>query len=230
MISPSELWSKVTSKIYKAYGENPGSMLVHTGAIGWILSSAAQITGVIMNDKLSPEQKMFLIPQEAADAAVNIASFYTLTSGIKYIGSKLTKTCKLRTANITKILEDRGLILHKGETRQANKVYAGDWDFDITKLPHYRINIAPTYKPFNNGAEVTAGLVGSILSGNIVTPIFRNKYAANKQKDIMNQYNDWKTLNPQGPRSKLGKTMFESFTSRAYSRAYTFGSGGNMRV
>lgn len=229
MISPSKMWSTLRAKIYRAYGENPGSMLVHTGAVGWILSSAAQITGVIMNDKLSPEQKMFLIPQEAADAAVNIASFYTLTSGIKYIGSKLTKTCKIRTAAITKLLEDRGLILHKGETRQAGKVYAGDWDFDITKLQHYRINISPEFKPFNNGAEVVAGLVGSVISGNIVTPIFRNRYASNKQKDMMHHYNDWRALNPDGPKTKLGKTMFDSFTSRAYSRAYTF-SGGNMKV
>ena len=228
MKTPLAFWSDLTKRIFKAYGESPGSMLVHTGAIGWVLSSAAQISAVIMNNKLSPEQKMFLIPQEAGDAAVNIISFYTLTNGIKHIGSKLTKSAKIRSAAIEKLLEDRGLILHKGQKRAAGKVYAGDWDFDITKLRNYRFDIAPTFKPFNNGAEVIAGLSGSILSCNIVTPILRNLYASKKQQKMIDHYNDWKALNPNGLSTKLGKTMFESFTSRAYSRAYPF--SGNMKV
>ena len=97
MFSPCKLWNNCKNYIYKNYGENPGTMLVHTGVIGWILSSAAQVAAVVFNDKISPEQKVFLIPQECADAAVNILSFYTFTNGVKYIGSKFTKTAKLLT-------------------------------------------------------------------------------------------------------------------------------------
>ena len=228
MKSPSDIMSNLVQKIYHKYGENPGTMLVHTGAIGWILSSCAQIFAISINNKLSTEQKMFLIPQEAADGAVNIISFYTLTQGVKGIGSKLVKTGKIRSAAISKILKDRGLILKKGVKREANKIYAGDWDFDITKLRHFDTNIKPEYKPFKDGAEVIAGLAGSITSCNIVTPIVRNAYASKKQKDIINNYPDWKTNDPSGMHARIGKTMFESFTSKTYSSAYTF--SGNMKI
>ena len=142
MFSPSKMWNGFKSYIYKNYGENPGSMLVHTGVLGWILSSMAQVYAVAFNNKISKEQKVFLIPQEIADAAVNILSFYTLTSGVKYIGSKLTKTAKLRTSEITALLKKSGHVLEKGQKRVENRVYAGDWDFDITKLENYNSEIA----------------------------------------------------------------------------------------
>ena len=224
--SPEQIWSKITKYLYKSYGENPGKMLLHTGAIGWILSSCGQIFGIITNDKISPEQKMFLIPQEGADAFVNIASFYTLTSGVKFIGSKLAKTAKLRPASVTKLLKDRGLILEKGQAREAGKVYAGDWDFDITKLNHYRFNIAPDFDQFKKGVEVIAALTGSVISSNIVTPLVRNYYAAKRQKDIVTQYNDWKTTSPDGFNGR--KTMLGSFSSRTNFTSYPY--SGNMKV
>ena len=46
MKSPSKLMSDLVQKIYHNYGENPGTMLVHTGAIGWVLSSCAQIFAI----------------------------------------------------------------------------------------------------------------------------------------------------------------------------------------
>ena len=171
---------------------------------------------------------MFLIPQEAADGAVNIISFYTLTQGVKSIGSKLVKTGKFRTSEISKILEERGLILKKGAKREIGKSYAGDWDFDITKLQHYDANIKPAFKPFKDGAEVIAGLIGSITSCNIVTPLVRNAYASKKQKDIMNNYSDRKKQGPNELHSRIGETMFESFTRKTYSPFYTF--SGNMKI
>ena len=76
----SNLFSKFKTTLYKNYGENPGNMLVHTGVLGWILSSLAQVSAVVFNDQIPKEQKSFLIPQEIADAAVNIISFYVITS------------------------------------------------------------------------------------------------------------------------------------------------------
>lgn len=43
--------------IASKYSDDIGKMLVHTGVIGWILSSAAQVTAIVINDKLSKEQK-----------------------------------------------------------------------------------------------------------------------------------------------------------------------------
>ncbi len=178
-------WSGIKKDIYKNYSKSPGKMLVHTGVIGWILSSAAQIFAVMVNDKISPEQKMFLIPQEAADAGVNILSFYCFTNGIKHLGTKLTRTAKIRTDKLTKLLEERGHVLKKGQLREAGKVYAGDLNFDVTKLEGYEDSIEKIYKPFNNGVEVIAGLTGSIISSNMITPIVRNYYAAKRQKAMI---------------------------------------------
>jgi len=223
-----KFFSNMLKKIYHNYGENPGEMLVHTGAVGWILSSAAQIFAVIMNNNLSSEQKLFLIPQEACDGAVNIISFYTLTKSVKYIGSKLVKTGKIRTKEISDLLNRRGLILKKGQQRVPEKVYAGDWNFDITKLNNYDKSIKPTFGPFKDGAEVITGLAGSIISCNIITPIVRNAYASKKQKDLINNFNDWSKLNPDGLRTHMGQSMFDSFTSKAYSGVYSF--SGNMKI
>ena len=78
MVKPS-LFMKAKDYIAGRYGDDIGKMLVHTGVIGWILSSAAQVVAIVINDKIPKEQKMFLIPQEIADAGVNIASFYLIT-------------------------------------------------------------------------------------------------------------------------------------------------------
>ena len=48
MIKPAwmqKTWDYVASR----YGEDVGKMLVHTGVIGWILSSAAQVTAILIN-------------------------------------------------------------------------------------------------------------------------------------------------------------------------------------
>ena len=95
MKSPTELFSTFKTYIFKKYGENPGTMLVHTGALGWILSSMAQVSAVVVNDKISPEQKSFLIPQEIADAFINIVSFYVITSSFKNLASKLVSSGKI---------------------------------------------------------------------------------------------------------------------------------------
>lgn len=223
-------WNVVKAFIYKHYGENPGTMLVHTATLGWILSSAAQLSAVIFNDKISPEQKMFLIPQEIGDAGVNIFSFYTLTSGVKYIGKKLTQTAKIRTPELTKILKERGLILEKGQQRVKGKVYAGDWDFNVTRLEDYKETISPVYKPFNNGAEVVTGLLGSIVSCNVLTPMVRNVYAARKQQDMLARAEEIKRRRennlPDIPNPV--KVSFDKFKNAAYS--HTFYNSGNMKI
>ena len=111
--------------VLKKYGEQPGTMLVHTGVLGWILSSLAQVAAVAFNDKIPAEQKVFLIPQEIADAATNIISFYAVTQSLKSLGSKLVKTGKLKNVKISKFLDS---------VDGLDKSKIGTWDFDITKL------------------------------------------------------------------------------------------------
>ncbi len=182
-------WSNFKVHMLQNYGENPGNMLVHTGTLGWILSSLAQVGAVVFNDKISPEQKTFLIPQEIADAAVNILSFYALTYSLKCFGAKLVSTGKLRTKRIRNFLERNELM---------NKV--GKLDFDVAKQDNFS-PLADHYKSFKNGVDVVTSTIGSIISCNILTPILRNQYASKKQKKAianMQQHNMQNIQHPRG--------------------------------
>ena len=176
--------------LYKNYGENPGKMLVHTGVLGWILSSAAQVAAVVFNDKISSKEKMFLIPQECADAAVNILSFYVITSSFKNLASKLVSTGKLTTKPIKDFLVKQG----------ANtSEHIGKLGFNIENMASFS-EIKNEYKPFKNGVDVVASTVGSIISCNIITPVLRNQYAAKKQKEAIAKMHGGDGKNLKSPR------------------------------
>ena len=226
MITPSGVWNSMKSFVYKKYAENPGKMLLHTGAIGWILSSAAQISAILMNDKLSAKDKMFLIPQEGGDAFVNIVSFYTLTWGVKAIGEKLTKTCKLMSKDVERILKAKGHILSDKVKRTKSAVYAGDWDFDITKLPEYESSIKDIYTPFANGVAVTTALTGSIISTNLVTPYGRNYLASKHQASLINHLNEVKNNEDKSKIVGINKDIsFEKFRYNKFNSLYPTSSG-----
>ena len=181
MASISNIFSTFKTSLYKNYGENPGKMLVHTGVLGWELSSLAQVSAIVFNDKISAEQKSFLIPQEVADAVVNILSFYAITSSFKTVASKLVSTGLLTTKPIKDFLQKNGI---KG------KKYIGNLKFNIERdLPNFE-DIKSEYKPFKNGVDFVASTIGSIVSCNIVTPILRNKYASKKQKQAIARMNN----------------------------------------
>ncbi len=198
-------WSGFKVHMLKNYGENPGKMLVHTGTLGWILSSLAQVGAVVFNDKISPEQKSFLIPQEIADAAINILSFYVITNSLKNFGAKLVSTGKLRTKRIRNFLEKNDLM---------SKV--GKLDFDVSKQPNFS-PIADSYKSFKNGVDVVTSTVGSVISCNILTPILRNEYASKRQKQTIAKMQQHQLNNIQHPRGisiddyqKLASMKFSS--------------------
>lgn len=170
-MSKASLFVRAKDAIAMKYGDNPGKMLIHTGVIGWVLSSAAQVLAIVINDKIPKEQKMFLVPQEMADAAVNIASFYLITQSFKSVASKLVKTGKWLPGTVRDALEKSDV---------AGKV--GKKGFDVLKDGKLTKELEEKYKKFDAGIDVIATTVGSILSCNIVTPVIRNEIAANKQK------------------------------------------------
>ena len=188
--------------LFERYGENPGTMLVHTGLLGWILSSLAQITAIVANDKIPSEQKKFLIPQEAADGLVNIFSFYVITSSFKLLGSKLVSTGKLASKNIKAFLNKSGV---------QNKV--GKLDFNISRMENFN-EIKSDYKSFKNGVDVIASTVGSIVSCNIFTPIVRNECAARIQKRLIDRQNK-----PQSDSNYYPyKITMDNYQKTAYSK------------
>ena len=60
----SNFFMDIKNSLMRSFGEDPGKMLLHTGTLGWILSSLAQVMAVVLNDKIPKKQKTFLIPQE----------------------------------------------------------------------------------------------------------------------------------------------------------------------
>ena len=201
----SNLFSNFKSTMYKHYGENPGKMLIHTGVLGWILSSLAQVSAVVFNDKISVKEKSFLVPQEIADAGFNIASFYLITSSFKKVASKLVSTGKLTTKPIKEFLTKNGY--NKPE-------FIGKRDFNIEKLDCFK-DIKGEYKPFKNGIDVIASVTGSIISCNIVTPILRNNYASKKQKKIMARLNA-NQVQPTAPK-RVSMDDYQKMISMKYS-------------
>lgn len=208
----SKQFMNIKDYLYKNYGEAPGKMLVHTGVLGWILSSAAQVTAVVFNDKIPSKDKLFLIPQECADAGVNILSFYLVTNTFKNIGSKLVSTGKLVTPKIRKYIQTHNLNSEVGKiTTDIKKGMSGE--------------IREHYTDFKNGVDVITSTAGSILSCNIITPIFRNQYAANKQKEILNKKNISQNTNIS-PYSRLQKPL----SMDNYQRFITTKYNTNLKV
>ena len=170
-MSSTSLFRNFKDSIAKHYGDNIGKMLIHTGVIGWILSAAAQVVAIVINDKIPKEQKMFLVPQEMSDAAVNIISFYLITQTFASVAGRLVKSGKWLPGAVRNFLE-------KSDLRDK----LGKKGFDVTldgKLPK---DLQDKYDKFHNGMDVVATTLGSILSCNIVTPLIRNEIAANRQK------------------------------------------------
>ena len=212
--------------LYKNYGENPGKMLVHTGVLGWILSSAAQVAAVVFNDKISQKEKMFLIPQECADAMVNILSFYVVTNTFKAVGSKLVSTGKLVTPNIRQYLQKAGLEDKVGKiTTDIKKGMTG--------------SIRQEYTDFKSGVDVISSTVGSIISCNLITPVLRNKYAAKVQKESLakkdiqnNSAPDADTNVPYSLKANNLQPFFKPLTMSDYQKnAFShFSTGSNLKI
>lgn len=206
----SNLLQHTVNTVFEKFSSNPSKMLIYTGVLGWFLSSAAQVVAIAVNNNISKEQKSYLIPQEIADGAVNVFSFFLITQSIKSITSKLVSTGKIISPKVKKYLVDKGF---------NTKDKIGKIDFDIAEIRNTCQDfeeILPDYNKFKSGVEVIATTVGSIMSCNIVTPILRNQIAANRQKASLatpkSDFNDY-----QRPR---GLTM-DQFRNQAYTR---FGS------
>lgn len=208
-MSSASLFKGVNDYIARHYGENPGKMLIHTGVIGWVLSSAAQVAAIVINDKIPKEQKMFLVPQEMSDAAVNIASFYLITQSFKSVAAKLVNTGKWAP----KVLRD-----FLNNNKLADKV--GKADFNVFKDVQLPKETQSQLNSFNDGVDLVATTVGSILSCNIVTPLLRNEIAAHGQKRGIQRMND-KITQPeasQKPAFEKNMARMNDFQTMAYNK------------
>lgn len=171
-MSKSSLLQKVLDEIAHQSTFNTANILILLSAGGWLASSLAQVVGIYRNKNYTKEEKSFMIPQELADAVVNIGAFLLVTKSLKSLTSKMVETGKLAPKSIQTFLGEKGLLSERGK-----------FDFNLTTVDGFQKHIN-TYNTFKTVAESTAAIVGGILSSNIITPILRNKIGA-KRKDVM---------------------------------------------
>ena len=167
-------WAKLKGTIYEKYGRESGKMLVHAGLITWITSAVSQVVAVALNDKISPDQKKFLIPQEVADGALNVLAFYCITNTGKNIAGKLVSTGKWSTKAIRDFVEKNPL---------AKNIKMGDMSTNLGKTFRDNEEFHECYDKFKGGMDMFSAVVGAVASSNIITPIIRNRIGAEKQKD-----------------------------------------------
>ena len=172
-MAKANLFNSLKNYLAKHYGNHPGKMLVHTGVVGWILSAMAQVCAISLNDKLPKDVKLFMIPQEIADAGVNIASFYLITRSCQSLSRALVRSGKLLPKNIRQHLISHNI------NPNINK------SFDVLTHGNLTPELAKDYDAFYKGVDVAGTTIGSILSCNIITPIIRNQIAAHRQNDII---------------------------------------------
>ena len=212
MANLGRFFNDFKNTVLTKFGPNPANMLIWTGVLGWFFSSLAQIVAIAANDKIPKEQKKFLIPQEIGDGAVNVLSFLVVTSAVKNIASKLVSTGKIATPAIREYLR---------KSKVNPKTTVGNVMFDISKMPNFDL-IKEDYTKFKNGVDVIGMTVGSILSCNIITPIVRNKIAANRQKKALAELEAEKYQRLKAPR---GYSM-NDYLNNAYGRT----NSGSLRI
>lgn len=166
---------------------NTANILIALSAAGWLASSVAQTVGIYKNENYTKEQKSFMLPQEIADAMVNICSFLAVTLSLKKFASELVRTGKLATSKISNFIRN---------DLTSNK--RGEFDFDVTKLNGFS-EYEQDYNNLKMVAETVAATVGGVLSSNIITPILRNKIAAHRQEKVMKTLSKYDkiTVSPQ---------------------------------
>ena len=158
--------------IYKTFKDDYSKMLIVTGALGWILSSAAQIAGIYANSEISDEKKSFLVPQEMMDGFINALAFIGITTIAKKGIEKMASTGKVAPLSVRKFLESKPELKEK----------VGKFDFNLDYVIPKNIDAYTSYKSYKNFITTVGTLGASVLSCNIVTPLIRNATASKVQK------------------------------------------------
>ena len=170
-------FQKVLTWVADHFSKDASKMLIFTGVAGWTLSSLAQIGAILFNPKISKEQKSFLVPQELADAAVNIGSFFLITQVTKKTVSKLFSTGKFAPQSVRDFF-------NKNKNLYGDRI--GKVDFDIDEVIKVTKNFPKeNYWTVKNYFTTLATVGAGIVSSNVVTPIVRNKMASKMQKNYL---------------------------------------------
>ena len=164
------------------------NFLKNIAVIGWVLSSLAQTTAIVLNDKIPSKEKKFLIPQEIFDGFANITLFWFITSKATDLGKKLVLKKIVMPKSLTKILDN---FTPKGKNIIQLKE---NFLAHITKFGTKKdVEIA---QKAIDGMGVLTGITGAVIANNIVTPLVRNKLAGTYQRNQISKNPKYTPLNP----------------------------------
>ena len=174
-------FNNILNWVAEHFKKDASKMLIWTGVAGWSLSSLAQIGAILFNSKISDEKKSFLIPQEFADAVVNIGSFFLITQLAKNTTAKLFSTGKLIPKNVKNYLI---------KNNKITKENLGKLDVNLDLLlKGAPKNIENNYLACKDFSKTIATIGAGVIASNIVTPIVRNNMASKIQKNYLNAKN-----------------------------------------
>lgn len=199
-----------TQKMYNAYSKDGGKLLVIMGSAGWVFSSIAQIGMLLGDKKIDKEQKKFLLPQEGADAAVNVLMYFSISALIKKWADCLVEKGKFLTDDVVKeILKMKPSNMSALQLKEWKKLFTeSELNGKLTNLlsKAYKLDVinnapkADKRNMFNaaknalevlekhkNNVGICAAIGASILASNVITPVVRNYVAAKVQKHLQNK-------------------------------------------
>ena len=141
------------------------------GTIAMVLSCAAFTGSVALNKGIPSEQKEFLVSQELADGAINVALFWVMTDKFKKWADKKIVAGHIFPKEMKEKVEKvRALVGAKGSLKDMSAHFTAD---ELTKIGKF-------HSGFKNGVS----LVGSLFAASIITPIVRNIVASTFQKRV----------------------------------------------
>lgn len=82
--------------------EKPAPFLRYTTAVTYLISTAAQGGGIIINKDLPKKEKNFLLLQELINGALELGTFMTIATGFENLGRKLVDSGKVVGSEIAK--------------------------------------------------------------------------------------------------------------------------------
>ena len=165
--------------ICKTFKDDTSKMLIFTGALGWVLSSVAQVVGIYANSEISDEKKSFLVPQEMIDGAINALTFIGITTIAKRGIEKMASTGKTTTLSV------RNFLKHHPDLEAK----VGKWELNLDNVIPKNIPAYKSYCSHKNFITTMGTLGASVLSCNIVTPLIRNAMASKVQKNYIDMKN-----------------------------------------
>lgn len=157
-------------KLADLRGSNPGTVIKFAGCLTWASSSAAQVIAIITNDKIPAKDKKFMIRQELADGAINVATLLALSSAFEAAGRRIVK-CGL-------ILPEKALNSSKLDSieKKSSEVLSSLKNKDLSKPE--AINMLPeSIKNFVKGMSAITAIGGQLFTVSLAAPILRNQIA-----------------------------------------------------